>query len=192
MITDCQGITRAIHETQGTELSKVQVQVSEASGVPSNGVSVELVDNISGQVYISQTNAGIAVFDGVAIGNYSMVVTGSNLLVGTVTIGSTGLGLIAASGVVIGTVAGAGGAVVGGVTIVEEIDKQTNGNTDNQPTPLPTSIPTPRPTSVPNIPTATPTPCDCVPDAEPTPLDDFFNDKQGVTSRRQEALSPDR
>jgi hypothetical protein len=80
--------------------------------------------------------------------------------------------------------------VVGGVTIVEEIDKQTNGNTDNQPTPLPTSIPTPRPTSVPNIPTATPTPCDCVPDAEPTPLDDFFNDKQGVNSRRQEALSP--
>jgi hypothetical protein len=190
VITDCQGITRAIHETRGTEFSKVQVQVSEADGVPSNGTSVELVDNVSGQIYVSQTSAGIAVFDGVAIGNYSLVVKGSNLIVGTVTIGSTGLGLIAASGVVIGAIAGAGGAVIGGVALVDEIDKQTNGNADNQPTPLPTTIPSPRPTSVPNIPNPTPTPCNCVPDAEPTPLDDFFNDKQGVNSRRQEALSP--
>jgi hypothetical protein len=193
VITDCQGITRAIHQTRATELNKVQIQVTESGGVPSNGASVQLTDNISGQVYTTQTNSGMAVFNGVPVGNYSMVVSGSNLTVGTVTIGSTGLGVVAASGVVAGGVVAGGGAIAGGVVAVDEINTQISGNSNSGPTPTPqpTTIPTPNPTAIPSTPPeATPTPCDCAPDAEPTPLDNFFDDKEEIKSRSQVALSP--
>ena len=193
VITDCQGITRAIHQTRATEVNKVQIQVTESGGAPSNGASVQLTDNVSGQVYTAQTNSGMAVFNGVPVGNYSMVVTGSNLSVGSVTIGSTGLGVAAASGVVAGGVIAGGGALAGGVIAVDEINTQIEGNSNNEatPTPQPTTIPTPNPTSIPSAtPQATPTPCNCVPDAEPTPLDNFFDDKESVNSRSQVALSP--
>lgn len=194
VITDCQGITRAFHETRGTELNKVQIQVSEASGAPSTGSPVQLTNNITGQTFTVQTNSGVAVFNGVPAGNYSMVVTGTNLSAGTITVGSTGLGAVAAGGVVAGGVAAGGGAVIGGVAVVDEVESQIAGDSKPTPTPTPTpevtENPAPIQTPIPPTPEPTPTPCDCVPDAEPTPLDNFFDGQTAPATRHAKAISP--
>lgn len=187
VILDCQGITRAIHETRGAQFNRVEVQVSEPSGAANSGSQVQLTNNVTGDVYTAQTTSGSAVFEGVPVGNYSMAVTGSNLSVGTITIGSTGLGVAAASGVVAGGAVAGGGAIAGGVAVADQISN--DDEPDPTPTPNPNASPTPEPTTTP-IATPTPTPCDCDPDAEPTPVDDFFDDEPTPTAKTAKVLSP--
>lgn len=192
VILDCQGITRAIHEARGAQASRVEVQVSESSGAPSNGSQVQLTNNVTGQVYTAETQSGTAVFGSVPPGNYSMALIGSDLTVGTITIGSAGLGIAAASGVLAGGALVGGGAVAGGASAVNSI---SGGNNDPEPTPTPTPIPnatqTPIPSSSPTAaPTPTATPCDCDPDAEPTPVDDFFDNQPTPPAGKARALSP--
>lgn len=184
-ILDCQGITRLIHQTKSGELNRVQINVADASGSPSNGTNVQLTNNVTGQAYTAQTASGSAVFPSVPPGSYSMAVSGSNLSVGTITIGSSGLGVAAAGGVLASGVAAGGGAVVGGVAVVDQVESQINGNAPAatptvtiEPTPI---VPTPSPTPPINTPEPTPTPCDCNPDAEPTPVDDFFGEPAAVS-----------
>lgn len=190
VILDCQGITRAIHETRGAQFNRVEVQVSEPGGAANSGSQVQLTNNVTGEVYTTQTTSGSAVFDSVPVGNYSMAVTGSNLSIGTITIGSTGLGIAAASGVLAGSALAGAGVVAGGVAVADQVNSNNNEPAPT-PTPQPSLTPTPKPDpSSSPVPTPTPTPCDCEPDAEPTPVDDFFDDNPTPTARTAKALSP--
>ncbi len=192
VILDCQGITRAIHESRGVQSSRVEVQVSEPGGAPNSGSQVQLTNNVNGKVYSAQSNGGTAVFDSIPPGNYSMAVTGNNLTIGTITIVSTGLGVAAASGVLAGGALAGGGAIAGGAAAVDSISNDSGS--DPTPTATPTPVPETPATPTPSTPTAVPTPtptCDCDPDAEPTPVDDFFDDQSPTpAAARAKALSP--
>jgi hypothetical protein len=188
VLLDCQGITRAVHEAKGTELNKIQVEVSQQGAVPANGTEVQLTNNVTGEVYTAQASSGSAVFPSVPPGSYTMAVSGTNVTVGSITIGSTGLGAAAAGGVVAGGAVAGGGAIAGGVVAVDQIEQQISDESEpplETPTPEPTTTPEiPIETPIPEAPSPTPTICDCEPDAEPTPIDDFFDEPAAISPFR--------
>lgn len=176
VILDCQGITRAVHETPTNELNRVEVEVSDPQGGTIQGREVELVNNVTGTSFSSTVENNRVVFDGVPAGNYSIVVTGSSMSVGVITIGLSRLGLFASGGLVTGGLLVAGGSIAGGIEIADRI---SGGDGGRSPTPLPTptpsgsSTPEPAPGQPTPAPSPTPTVCDCEPDAEPSPLSPF-------------------
>ena len=184
VILDCQGITRAVHETKGAQFNRVEIEVADPNGASTLGRQVQIVNNLTGESLTATIENGKVVFERVPPGNYSIVVAGTSLKVGAITIGASQLGLLLSGGVIAGGALVGGGAVAGAVTVVEN---QSGGSKDT-PTPTPSPTPTPQSTSKPDSspkpqPTPTPTPtCDCDPDAEPTPLAPFRDPEAAILS----------
>ena len=178
LINDCLGFTRATRQVAPGESSKVQVEVSTQSGTASNGSELKLTNAVSGENYSAQSANGMATFERVPSGVYTLSASDSTLKVGGVWLGATAPSVALATGAALLT----GGAAAGGVAgIAVAVDNATGGSPGGVPTPAPTASPT-----------ATPCPV-CNPDIEPTPIDDFFGDKsaqQPGRSARTQELSP--
>lgn len=197
MITDCNGFTRALHRVDPGSLNNVDITVSDALGNPAEGVEVTLTNSATGETVTAVSQNGVASFNNLAAGSFSMSSPAAGATVGAVSVAPVGVGTATAVGVVGTSAAAAGGGAVGvgEVTGIDIVDEITNNEPDPTPTPTPTPaptpeptpeatpIPTPRPTATPPQatprptprprPTATPTPCDCDPDATPSPLPPF-------------------
>ncbi len=183
VVLDCQGFTRAAQKTDPGLKSKVQVKVS-STGTPADGAHVQLTNVATSDVVSVVSEQGLATFENLPSGTYVLKVAESNLVIETVTVGSMGVGAIAAGGALLGAGLGGGAAVTGVVAgtsdLVDNIGGNNggtsgnngNGGEDNSgtPTPAPT-VPTAEPT--PRAPAPTPTPCPaCDPEANPPSLDD--------------------
>ena len=179
-LTDCHGFTRAVKSVNQGSLNRVEVQVS-SSTTSTEGTQVTVTNTVTGQANTAVVKGGVASFEGLAPGTYTMSTAVPSIQVGAVSIsGATALSTAAAAGVVAGAGAATGAGVVGvGVavdTAVNQISESPSDGAEETPTPLPTVEPTvePEPTSTP-MPTPTEDPCGiCDPDAEPTPISDFF------------------
>lgn len=190
VITDCQGITRAVRQAKPESLNKVEVDVSQATGGPANGSDVTLTNSVTGETASVEVTNGKAVFTNLRPGTYSLAVAESNLQIGAIVLAPMGVTTVAGAAIVGGAVVAGGGAAAGaGVAIADEVDSTDSDDEDPvPPTPVPTQPPSPTPPPVEPTPTQVPD-CNCDPDAEPTPIDDFFGDEAAA---RPVPVSPER
>lgn len=123
ILTDCQGFTRAVQNVDPGSLNDVQVSVNDAAGNPLDGVEVQLTNSVTGEVITVLSQNGVATFQGVGTGTFSISSTAAGATVGTVSITTTavatGLALIAVT-----TAAVLGGAATTGIVVgVDEATK---------------------------------------------------------------------
>ncbi|MBX7144032.1 MAG: carboxypeptidase-like regulatory domain-containing protein [Oligoflexia bacterium] len=175
LITDCQGFTRAAKSVKPNSLNRIEVNVSDVSGNPLDNVQVSLTNSATGEVSTVTAKSGVAAFENVAPGAFSVSSSAAGVSFSSIAIAPGALSTLAATGIVAGGAVASGGAATGVVIgATDAVNSVTNNNSDPDPTPTP--IP-PTPTPIPTV-EATPTiDCQCNPDAEPTPIDDFFKDK---------------
>lgn len=173
LVTDCQGFTRAARSVKPNSLNRVEINVSDVSGNPIDNVQVTLTNSATGEVSTATAKSGIAVFENVAPGAFSVSSSAAGVSFSTIAIAPGALSTLAATGVVAGGAVVSGGAATGVVVGATDVVNSATNN-DSEPEPTPTPLP-PTP-----IPTIAPTPtidCQCNPDAEPTPIDDFFKNQ---------------
>ncbi len=169
LITDCQGFTRVAQKVKANSLNNIEVQVSNSAQQATEQVQVTLTNSVTGQSVTASAQNGVAVFQNIAPGSFSVTSSAAGVSFASITVAPVALSTVAAVGVVTGGAVVGGGAATGIVIGTTEIVDQVQ-NKNSEPEPTPTPLP-PTPT-----PQATPTPdCACDPNAEPEPIDDFFN-----------------
>lgn len=130
VIQDSSGIERARGELD--EVGKIEFSLTDASGAPAQGAEITLTNSISGEIISTQSVDGIAAFQGVAPGSWTVAsvtpgITFTEIQVGAVSALAAGGGLGALSATTV-----AGGAVaVGGATV--GISAATNSSSNNDP-----------------------------------------------------------
>lgn len=188
VIADCQGFTRATRSAQPGTTNRVEVQVNNAP----DGSRVSLTNAANGSVTESVAMNGVAVFEQVPPGVFTISTVQPGVTLGAITISGVGAAttFTALTAGVVAAGAGAGAAAVGVVAAADTLNENSN---DDGPEDIPTS-PTPEPTPQPPVVTPTPVPtvpqddgCPaCDPDAEPPVLDPF----DPPASSQTQQLSP--
>jgi len=131
LITDCQGFTRVAKALNPGKAAKLEVSVSNAGGTSTNGVQVSLTNSATGEVSTAVAKNGVAVFDNVTRGVFTLSTEASGVSIGSVSVAGASVSAGVATGVGIGTVIGGGGAVVAGGT---EVVDTTFGDSSNDST----------------------------------------------------------
>lgn len=185
IVTDCYGLTRALKSVKGGSKNIVRVEVKSATGTPANGSQVTLTNATTGEVAKTTAVDGVATFNEVSSGVFSVATETTGVTMGSVAIQPVAVAAGLSAGALTGVAAGTGGTVAigaGGLTVVDEVQKDDpnpdDGGGDDGETPPAGETPGAEPT-----PDSEPTPseqpedpdCPCEPDAEPTPLPPFVD-----------------
>ncbi|MCO6429587.1 MAG: carboxypeptidase regulatory-like domain-containing protein [Deltaproteobacteria bacterium] len=179
IIQDCNGFTRGVKSADPSGANKVEVSVSDAGGAPADGSQVTLTNSVTGESITTVAQNGVAVFENVAPGMFTVTTASDALVVGTIGVGSMGAGIAASTGAAIvggGAIAGTGAVAV--PLAVEVVESDEDDEPEATPTPAPTATPQPPAPTPQPTPEPTPDDCNCDPNAEPTPIDDFFQANQ--------------
>lgn len=169
LIMDCQGFTRAAQEVKAGSLNRIEVSI--AGGVSSNlphASNIKLVNAVTGESFSAETSGGVAVFENVPPGTFTLESATEGLRMGALWIGPMEVAPALAAGVAIGAGTVGAGAVAGIGVAVAEVSSSGGGGSSFPPAPVP-QPPQPPPTIAPPPSCAT-----CNPNARPDPLDDFF------------------
>lgn len=118
MIFDCQGFTRAIQKVQPNVGSRLELQVQGAES--SQSAQVTITNNVTGETLSAQTQNGVAVFNNVPPGSFTVGATGANTTLGAVTIAPMTVSTAAAATALGTTTVVGGGAAAGGTIVVDD------------------------------------------------------------------------
>lgn len=118
MIFDCQGFTRAIQKVQPNMGSRLELQVQGAESTQS--AQVTITNNVTGQTLTAQAQNGVAVFENIPPGSFTVGATGANTTLGAVSIAPMTVSTAAATAAVGTTTVVGGGAAAGGAVVVDD------------------------------------------------------------------------
>ena len=141
VIQDGSGNVRA--QSQLDENGQVEVELTDGSGAPIDGVEVTLTNTVTGEVIKDISTAGLVVFSNVAPGIWVVSSSSAGAVIGAVSVGSIAAGAAVAGGAgaaagglglgTVGTGVAAAAAVTGGTVAVAAATDNNNNNSPLSP-----------------------------------------------------------
>ena len=176
-ITDCHGFTRAVKEVSHNVPTRVEVNLTTTSGSVAEGSTITLTNAVTGKSISTTVHSGVAVFDSVPPGVFSIgVPTGDSIELATISLSGVAFSTGTAATALLGVGALTVGGIAGGVQIYNH-SAGSNGRSSGGDT-----LPPQTPPSAP-VPPTTPN-CHCDPNENPPSIDqnDFFKNKKDLLS----------